>query len=58
LPPRGPILYEFSRAHLALLVIDMQRDFIEPGEFGSALGNAVSRLATIASAISAEQRSR
>lgn len=42
-----PYPYEFSRGRLALLLIDMQRDFIEPGGFGSALGNDVSRLAAI-----------
>jgi nicotinamidase-related amidase len=42
-----PYPYEFTRAQLALLVIDMQRDFIEPGGFGSALGNDVSRLGAI-----------
>src|SRR6516225_3806884 len=42
-----PYPYEFSRAHLALLLIDMQRDFIEPGGFGSALGNDVARLGAI-----------
>src|SRR5690242_19509756 len=42
-----PYPYEFPRAHLALLLIDMQHDFIEPGGFGSALGNDVARLGAI-----------
>ncbi|HEY2189807.1 MAG TPA: isochorismatase family cysteine hydrolase [Caldimonas sp.] len=39
-----PFVYEFPAATTALVVIDMQRDFIEPGGFGASLGNDVSRL--------------
>src|SRR5271155_3832028 len=39
-----PYEYEFDPAHTALLIIDMQRDFLEPGGFGEMLGNDVSQL--------------
>jgi biuret amidohydrolase len=39
-----PYEYEFLPAHTALLIIDMQRDFLEPGGFGEMLGNDVSQL--------------
>jgi len=42
-----PYVYPFEPATTALIVIDMQRDFIERGGFGEALGNDVSRLAAI-----------
>ena len=40
-----PFAYRFPSGRTALVVIDMQRDFIEPGGFGASLGNDVSRLA-------------
>lgn len=42
-----PYDYALEPGKTALVVIDMQRDFIEPGGFGDALGNDVSRLAAI-----------
>src|ERR1700739_2499762 len=39
-----PYVYEFEPAHCALVIIDMQRDFLEPGGFGEMLGNDVSQL--------------
>jgi len=39
-----PYPFEFSLATCALLIIDMQRDFLEPGGFGEMLGNDVSQL--------------
>ncbi len=39
-----PYEYRFDPARTALVIIDMQRDFMEPGGFGAALGNDVSRL--------------
>ena len=42
-----PYPYRFEPRSTALLVIDMQRDFVEPGGFGEALGNDVGRLSAI-----------
>jgi len=42
-----PFPYRFEPASCALVMIDMQRDFIEPGGFGAALGNDVSLLAPV-----------
>ncbi len=42
-----PFDFPLNRAAVGLIVIDMQRDFIEPGGFGAALGNDVSRLQAV-----------
>ena len=42
-----PHPYGFTPASTALLIIDMQRDFVEPGGFGQSLGNDVALLAAI-----------
>ncbi|MEP7307344.1 MAG: isochorismatase family cysteine hydrolase [Acidobacteriota bacterium] len=39
-----PYPFEFIPASCALLLIDLQRDFLEPGGFGEMLGNDVSQL--------------
>src|SRR4029079_8359666 len=39
-----PYAFNFDPKTTALVVIDMQRDFVEPGGFGEALGNDVSPL--------------
>jgi nicotinamidase-related amidase len=42
-----PYDFPFDPAHTAVVMIDMQRDFLEPGGFGAMLGNDVSRLTPI-----------
>ncbi len=42
-----PFDFPFSLDSVGLVVIDMQRDFLEDGGFGASLGNDVSRLRAI-----------
>jgi len=46
-----PFPFALDRARVALVVIDMQRDFLEPGGFGAALGNDVRPLQAIVPAV-------
>ncbi len=48
-----PFDFQFDVAHTALLIIDMQRDFVEPGGFGETLGNDVSLLTAIVPTVQA-----
>jgi nicotinamidase-related amidase len=42
-----PYPFSFDPASTAFVVIDMQRDFVEPGGFGESLGNDVSLLGAV-----------
>ena len=43
----APFTFTFPADRVALIVIDMQRDFVEPGGFGESLGNDATRLNAI-----------
>ena len=51
--PAKPYPYPFVPGRTALVVIDMQRDFLEPGGFGAALGNNVELLSAIIPTVAA-----
>ncbi|MCE5973108.1 cysteine hydrolase [Sinirhodobacter sp. WL0062] len=53
IPDALPFSFTFDPATTALIVIDMQRDFVEPGGFGETLGNDVAQLRQIIPTVAA-----
>ena len=51
--PARPYPFSLDPARTALVVIDMQRDFVECGGFGEALGNDVTKLQAIIPTVAA-----
>ena len=50
--PARPYPFSLDPEHTALVVIDMQRDFVESGGFGEAMGNDVTKLQAIIPVVS------
>lgn len=48
-----PFPFDLNRDTVGLVVIDMQRDFVEPGGFGATLGNDVTPLRDIVPTVAA-----
>jgi nicotinamidase-related amidase len=51
--PAAPFPLAFDPAYAALVVIDMQRDFLEPGGFGESLGNDLAPVRAIVPTVAA-----
>jgi biuret amidohydrolase len=51
--PAEPFPFPLDPTRCALVVIDMQRDFIEPGGFGETLGNDLTPVAAIVPTVAA-----